>query len=303
MGSPAFAMSAKQRAQHLWRSRVQIIIAVAIVLAGVALISYPFVSDWLNQREQDAISANQQEAVASLPPEDLSQERQRAEAYNAHLFSGGSQVVDPFDTHATYPGNKEYESVLNVVGDGVMAELFIPKINVDLPIYHYTTDESLTRGVGHVVNTSVPIGGESTHSVLAGHTGLPSARLFDRLDELSVGDWFIIRVLGEDHAYEITSTEVVLPEEVDSIKTEAERDLVTLVTCTPYGINTHRLLVHAERCEIPDGWDTSTESIHAATPLTELPRHLWAYALAGVLVAVTIIVVVYVVLRVRSRQC
>lgn len=299
-GSPARVVRSSKKKR--W-ARLQLVIAVIILLAGVALISYPFVSDWLNQRAQDAVSANQQEVVAALPPEDLSQEQQRAEAYNAQLFSGSSQVVDPFDTKATYLGNKEYESVLNVAGDGVMGELFIPKINVDLPIYHYTTDESLTRGVGHVVNTSVPIGGESTHSVLAGHTGLPSARLFDRLDELSVGDWFIIRVLGEDHAYEITSTEVVLPEEVDSIKTEAGRDLVTLVTCTPYGVNTHRLLVHAERCEVPDSWNTSEDSTirSVATP-TDLPRHLWAYALAGILVAAAIIAVVYVILRYRRRQ-
>ena len=184
-----------------------------------------------------------------------------------------------------------------------MAELIIPSISVDLPIYHYTTEEPLSHGVGHVVNTSVPIGGDSTHSVLAGHTGLPTARLFDRLDELKKGDWFIVRVLGEDHAYKVYSTEVVLPSEVDSLTTEEGRDLVTLVTCTPYGVNTHRLLVHAERTTVPAGWNASERpSVRSVTPPAELPRHLWVYAIAGALAAVGILVVACLVGWIRKRR-
>ncbi len=301
-GSPAFAVSGtKKRLRR--RRRLRLAAASLILLAGLALISYPFVSDWLNQRAQDAVSNTQQQTVAALKPADLSAEKAKAEAYNAHLRDGSSRVVDPFDQDDASPGNDEYESVLNVAGDGVMAELIIPSISVDLPIYHYTTEEPLSHGVGHVVNTSVPIGGDSTHSVLAGHTGLPTARLFDRLDELKKGDWFIIRVLGEDHAYKVYSTEVVLPSEVDSLTTEEGRDLVTLVTCTPYGVNTHRLLVHAERTTVPAGWNASERpSVRSVTPPAELPRHLWVYAIAGALAAIGILVIACLVGWIRKRR-
>ena len=163
-------------------------------------------------------------------------------------------VSDPFDPNNSTPSDEEYAEVLNLAGDGVMGQLVIPSIGVNLPIYHGVSDDQLLCGVGHLPTTSLPIGGPSTHCVLAGHTGLPSAKILGDIDQLKEGDWFIIRVLGEDHAYRVTSTEVVLPTETQSLVTQDGRDLVTLVTCTPYGVNTHRLLVHAERCEVPQEW-------------------------------------------------
>lgn len=285
------------------RSRVQVAIAVSVLFVGVLLICYPFVSNALNQFEQDKVSVNQQHAVEQLEPEDLSAQKQAALDYNARLFEGSVRVVDPFDTGENVPGNTEYEQMLNLAGDGVMGRLVIPKIEVDLPIYHYTNDEALGHGVGHVVETSLPIGGASSHCVLAGHTGLPAARIFEQLDRLTVGDWFVIQVLGENHAYRVTKTEVVLPEEVDSLAIVPGKDLVTLVTCTPYGVNSHRLLVHAERCEVPSEWDNGSEtvvrSVSSLATTPGLPG--WVWSLAGVGVALGIVVVALIVQWRRRR--
>lgn len=292
------ALVKKRKWARFWSA-----VSIIALVAGIVLISYPFVSDWLNQQAQNKVSATQQNAVTTMKKDDLSAEKEKAVAFNKHLRDGSSRVIDPFDSKDTMPGNEEYKSILNVAGDGVMGELVIPKINVDLPIYHFTVDKVLQHGIGHVVNTSVPIGGESTHCVLAGHTGLPTARIFDRLDELKVGDWFIIRVLGEDHAYKVTSTEVVLPEEVNSLSIEPGKDQVTLVTCTPYGVNTHRLLVHAERCDIPEEWSSSEGLVNRSVePLADLPRHMMFFSIAGVLTATGIILVAFLIARHKKKS-
>ena len=223
-------------------------------MVGIAAILYPYASDYLNRAQQAQVAQTQDEAVAHQAPEDLSAAWQAAEDFNRRLLEGRVVVTDPFDPANQQPSDREYQSVLNLAGDGVMAELVIPKIDLDLPVYHGVEGDGMLHGVGHLPSTSLPIGGPSTHCVLAGHTGLPSARIFEDLDQLQPGDWFVIRVLGEDHAYRVTSTEVVLPTETDSLCVQDGKDLVTLVTCTPYGVNTHRLLVHAERCDVPPEW-------------------------------------------------
>lgn len=219
--------------------------AVIALLAGLLCIAYPFVSNAVHQGEQRVVVEQSREIVSETDDGLLDSERQHAIAYNEQLLSSRAVVTDPFDPDAEKPTDEDYESVLNLAGDGVMATINIPKIHVELPIYHGTEADTLQRGVGHLEQTSVPIGGESTHCVLSGHTGLPTMKIFDNLDQLEVGDYFVISVLGEDHAYEVTSVEVVLPDETDSLVIEQGRDLCTLVTCTPYGINSHRLLVHA----------------------------------------------------------
>lgn len=224
------------------------------MLAGIALIAYPYVSDYLNVVEQRKVQTRQQDAVASVSSEDLSATWAQAEDFDERIRTSCVHVTDPFDPDSGSPSDEEYESVLNLAGDEVMAQLDIPSIGVSLPIYHGVDGDGMNHGVGHMPSTSLPIGGDSTHCVLAGHTGLPSARIFDRLVELKVGDWFVIRVLGEDHAYRVTSIEVVSPDQTDSLAIQDGKDLVTLVTCTPYGINTQRLLVHAERCDVPQEW-------------------------------------------------
>lgn len=284
--SPASLDSLHEARTKKKHARTWLIMSIIVLIAGIVLISYPFVSSWLNQLAQNKVSATQESTVVAMTSTDLSAEKERAIEFNKRLRDGVSRVIDPFDSNSSMPGVSEYREVLNIANDGVMGELIIPKISVDLPIYHFTTDDVLQHGVGHVVNTSVPIGGESTHVVLAGHTGLPTAQIFDRLEELQVGDWFIIRVLGEDCAYRVTSTEVVLPNQVNSLSIEPGKDQVTLVTCTPYGVNTHRLLVHAERTEVPSEWEDQNKLVnHSVDSPADLNKNPILFALLGVVFA------------------
>lgn len=256
---------------------------------GVCIFAYPMVSNYFNQESSGRIVKAQTEAISEIDEATLEAEKQKAIDYNNKLLSSRTVITDPFDPDMQRVTDEEYESVLNLNGDGVMGTITIPKIHVEMPIYHGTDDETLQKGVGHLQETSVPIGGESTHSVLSGHTGLPSMKVFDSLDQLEVGDYFIITVLGEDHAYRVTSTEVVLPDETDSLVIQPGKDLCTLVTCTPYGINTHRLLVHAERCEVPDEWLNKGDSTFPAGYSDPPDKALLPSILLGLLLAALII--------------
>lgn len=264
-------------------------VAVAALLLGACVFAYPMVSNYIHQMGKDDVVDNQVSAVSSEDDESLEAERQRAVEYNQKLLDSRSIITDPFDPSAQRVTDSEYESVLNINGDGVMGTITIPKIHVEMPIYHGTSSEVLQNGVGHLQETSVPIGGESTHAVLSGHTGLPSMKVFDNLDELEVGDYFIISVLGEDHAYRVTSTEVVLPDETDSLAIQEGKDLVTLVTCTPYGINTHRLLVHAERCPVPEEWLDKGDSPFPSGYSDPPDKALLPSIVLGLLLAVLVI--------------
>ncbi len=239
------------------KNAASIAAAVFLLIIGLALLAYPSVSDLLSQAERDKVAASQQEAIEHLEetdPNALQDELDRAETYNERLAQGLVVITDPFDERAKTVSDQEYLDTLNVNGDGVMATLVIPCIGAELPIYHTTDDDVLQKGVGHMPGTALPIGGASTHSVLAGHTGLPATKIFDSLDQVQLGDYFFIEVLGEVHAYRVDDISVVLPDETDKLSVVPGEDLITLVTCTPYGINSHRLLVRGTRCEVPDGW-------------------------------------------------
>ncbi len=246
------------------KSAASVAAAVFLLIVGVALLAYPSVSDVLSQAERDKVATSQQAAVEHLEetdPNALQDELDRAEAYNERLAQGLVVITDPFDERAKTLSDQEYLDTLNVNGDGVMATLVIPCIGAELPIYHTTDDDVLQKGVGHMPGTALPIGGASTHSVLAGHTGLPSTKIFDSLDQVQLGDYFLIEVLGEVHAYRVDDISVVLPDETDGLAVVPDEDLITLVTCTPYGINSHRLLVRGTRCEVPDGWLDNSGSL------------------------------------------
>lgn len=306
---PPSRASAHVMAQRtLWSSRAmrkrrgrQVIVAVIALLVGAAFIAYPFVSNAVSQSREHGIVEIAEAAVDSTDEATLAAEREKAVTYNQQLLDGRAVVTDPFDPDAERPTDEDYDNVLNLSGDGVMATINIPKIHVELPIYHTTDTDVLEHGVGHLEGTSVPIGGESTHCVLSGHTGLPSMKIFDNLDQLEVGDYFIISVLGEDHAYRVTSVEVVLPDETDSLVIEQGRDLCTLVTCTPYGVNTHRLLVHAERCELPAEWLDKGDA-DFPSGYTEPPdKALLPSVLLGLLLATLVIGAYVLISKLRSR--
>ena len=282
-------------------SRRGVFVALLALLVGMGCIAYPFVSDALNQAREKEIVDTTIQSVYSTDEATLAAEREKAVTYNQQLLDGRAVVTDPFDPDAERPTDEDYDNVLNLSGDGVMATINIPKIHVELPIYHTTDTDVLEHGVGHLEGTSVPIGGESTHCVLSGHTGLPSMKIFDNLDQLEVGAYFVISVLGEDHAYRVTSVEVVLPDETDSLVIEQGRDLCTLVTCTPYGVNTHRLLVHAERCELPAEWLDKGDA-DFPSGYTEPPdKALLPSVLLGLLLAALVIGAYVLVSKLRSR--
>ena len=272
-------------------NRVLTVICLVLFLAGAAALLYPAVSNWMADRQHDAIIAANQTAVAKEDTSAIDAAWQEAVRYNESLI--GQPVHDPFVPGSGYAIPANYNEVLNVNGDGVMGSIEIPKIGVDLPIYHGTGDDSLSRGVGHIESTALPIGGPSTHAVLTGHRGLPSAELFTRLDELQPGDTFVLTILGRKLAYKVTGTDTVLPDQLESLAVQDGRDLVTLVTCTPYGVNTHRLLVHAERTEYkPELERASDQGFHLSTDT------IMRLAGAGLGVAV----LVAIALATRRRQ-
>ena len=285
------------------QTRLIVVAAVLILLVGIGFLAYPFVSNYLLEQAQGNVIDFQQSAVEEVAEEDLSAERDAALAYNADLLGSRTVVTDPFDPAALRPQDGAYDAALNIAGDGVMGMLYIPRIQVEEPIYHTVDSDVLEKGVGHLEETSLPIGGESSHCVLSGHTGLPSGKIFDDLDQLEVGDYFIIQVLGEDHAYRIYDIETVLPEETQSLVIQQGRDLCTLVTCTPYGVNTHRLLVHAERCDVPDEWINKDAAQTFPDGYAPVADRSWLTAVGiGLLVAVVLIAVATLALRAVKRR-
>lgn len=219
---------------------------MGIVLTGMALTAYPFVGNYFYEKEQEKIILDMDNT--DLEAADLEAEREKAEAYNTYLLEENIILTDPFDPEAFAEKSEiPYEEILNPYGNGMMGYLEIPAIDLTLGIYHGTSPHVLEEGVGHLENSSLPIGGESTHSVLSAHTGLPDKKLFTDLVLLEEGDTFYIHVLDDILAYEVDDIDVVTPEETESLRIVAGEDYVTLVTCTPYGVNSHRLLVRGTR--------------------------------------------------------
>ena len=219
------------------------ILLLLVILIGLSLLLYPTASDYWNSFHQSRAIASYAETVAELDDDDYEQYLSEAHAYNETLLNNHHRY-QPTDTETS-----QYESLLNVSGNGIMAYIEIPSIDVSLPIYHGTADTVLQIAVGHIEGSSLPVGGVSTHCVVSGHRGLPSARLFTDLDKLTEGDVFLLRVLDEVLTYQVDQIHIVEPQEVELLEIEEGKDLCTLVTCTPYGINSHRLLVRGHRVE------------------------------------------------------
>jgi len=223
-----------------------IIIIVLLFLGGAGLVLYPVVSSWYMGRHQGQVIADYDAEAAKLSQAQMEEELEKARRYNESLL-GNVVLTDPFNAEGLEEQNTEYEDLLNIGGDGVMGSVEIPGQNIYLPIYHGTDSVSLEKGAGHLQNSSLPVGGKGIHAVISGHTALPTAELFTDLDQVEKGDVFYIHILKETLAYRVYDIETVLPEQVESLGIVQGRDLVTLVTCTPYGINSHRLLIHPER--------------------------------------------------------
>lgn len=224
---------------------------ILIFVAGIGVMSYPLVSSVINNIESRNHVEEYTKTTKQMSSEETLEMFKRAEEYN-HSLTNNVIITDPFDEKAYKKIGANYEKALNVDGNGLIGYIDIPKINVYLPIYHGTTDKILAKGAGHLQNTSLPVGGESTHSVISAHTAYPGETFFDYLTDMQEGDEFYVHVLDRVLKYEVDSIKVVLPEETDDLRVIRGEDHVTLLTCTPYSINTHRLLVRGKRVAYDD---------------------------------------------------
>ena len=269
------------------------IVIILIFLAGLSLLLYPLVANQWNNHRQKQLISNYESVVADKEAAgniDYAAEMKKAEAYNDALLP--SILPDSFAVaEAQTEADSSYENSLNIAGDGMMGIVEIPKIDIKLPIYHGTSDEVLQKAAGHLEGSSLPIGGESTHAVISAHRGLPSASLFTDLDQLEIGDHFLIHVLDETLCYEVDQILVVDPEDTSALAVEDGEDLVTLLTCTPYGVNTQRLMVRGHR--VPYEEQTVADE---QTPLSGLSLHtnylLWV--IVGIVVTGVFILILFI---------
>lgn len=293
--APPPAPSGAQHRRRGWRFTWPTAVVAFLTLAGSALLLYPATASWLSQYQQSQLIVGlSAEQVPDSPQR--ATELHRAREYNDLLVSGAlleANAHKPTGAAADVAGF-DYRSLLDATPEGVMGRLRVPAIDVDLPIYHGTDDVTLTKGVGHLEGTSLPVGGLSQRSVLTAHRGLPEATLFDDLDRVVVGDTFTIEVYGEVLTYQVTETKVIEPEDTDTLRVVAGKDLVTLVTCTPLGVNTHRILVTGERVT-----PTPLRDVQQAGAVPDIPRFPW-WAVASF--AVIFAVGAYVFLAGRPKQ-
>ncbi len=257
------------------------ILLVLILAVGAAIMLYPTFSDYWNSFHQSRAIAGYSDAVSNLNAEEYERIWQEAVAYNQSM-SGRSGLV-----LLTNSEMEEYERQLNVGGNGVMGYIEIAKINVSLPIYHGTSEAVLQVATGHIESSSLPVGGASTHCIISGHRGLPSAKLFTDLDQMSEGDIFQLKILNETLTYEVDQIRIVLPSELDELGIVRDQDYCTLVTCTPYGINSHRLLIRGKRIANPQAAAHVTADAVQIDPVLVAPA-----AAAPMLLALTVWLIV-----------
>lgn len=225
------------------KKHMSTVFLVLIIVIGLSLLLYPTFSDWWNASHQSRVIDNYSESVAELDTVTYVRVWEEARAYNQTLVGMENRWF------LTDEQTQVYHSMMNAAGNGIMGYIEIPELSVRLPIYHGVEESVLQVGVGHIPGSSLPTGGAGTHCVLSGHRGLPSAKLFTSLDKMAEGDLFMLHVLDETLTYEVDQILTVLPEEVEALEIDPEGDYCTLVTCTPYGVNTHRLLVRGRRVE------------------------------------------------------
>lgn len=272
------AVESKHRKKPAQKSFFQrIALPVIIILAGLMVLMYPVVATQWNNRVQEQVAKQYEEDLVEAPPEQINQALEAAKEYNRSHTDG--PILDPWLARISEDNLDYQEYEKHLEGVSAMSQLAIPAIDVRLPVYHGTRDDTLQKGLGHLYGSALPTGGEGFHSVITGHTGLTNATLFDDLVDVEVGDAIYLSTFGERMKYEVYDIEVVLPEETDSLRAEEGRDLLTLITCTPYGINTHRLLVHAERVPMdPDESSVLDEST------STVQWWMWALGLLALLI-------------------
>ena len=262
-----------------------------LLLAGILVLLYPVFATQYNNARQERIASEFSAVAEQAGPDAVAESLRRADEYN--LKASESPILDPW-LDAQRPGTAQYQDYLSQLNlNDVMATIKIPSIDVNLPIYHGTDTATLDKGIGHLFGTALPVGGESTHTVLTGHTGLGNATMFDQLTSVKMGDYFYIETAGRHLKYQVTDIRVVLPHETESLNKVDGKDLATLITCTPYGINTHRLLVTGERVPMDDA--------AVAAEAAQVKGTVMKPWMIAVIAAVVLILVVSAVIWLRSR--
>ena len=262
---------------------------IIVFFVGVSVLLYPTVSDYWNSLHQSQAIATYADSVENMDEQDYEKLWDAAVSYNQKLFQSGHGLGLKDEE------KEEYNELLDVSGTGIMSYIEIPKIKCSLPIYHGTDEGVLQIAVGHIEGSSLPVGGLNTHCVLSGHRGLPSAKLFSNLDKLEEGDIFMIRTLDQTLTYEVDQIRIVLPDEVEDLKIEEGKDLCTLVTCTPYGINTHRLLVRGHRVANQE----EAEAVRVTADAMQVDNRIVAICIA---VPVLVLLLIYVAFGGRRRK-
>lgn len=268
-----------------------ICLSLALIAMGITL--YPLVSNLVSETNRSIIETKYTKAVEAMDDTEIIRARTDAQGYNATLLSVPEK---PYTKESLQRAAESYDRLLNIRGDGIMGYLEIPVLNLELPIYHGTEESTLDRGLGHLLGSSLPVGGQGTHCVITGHSGLAGRRMFSDLDQLKKGDVFYIKILDETLAYMILDIATVLPEDTSRLTIDPNRDSCTLVTCTPYGVNTHRLLVRGERI----AYETAVSAVEDAI-VEEAPASTWTqeylrgigFGLMGVAALTAVIGTVY----------
>lgn len=279
---------------------VKKILVTLFIGASIVMMFYPWISNFVNQHQADITVDNYKKKEKSLSEEQKEEMWKKVQMYNADLAKNQVELTDPFvESKSAIKSGLIYNNLLNIDKSGMMCYLEIPCINVNLPVFHGTAASTLERGIGHLEGSSLPVGGKSTHAVLTGHTGLNNAKLFTDLTEVKEGDLFFLHTLGKDLAYRVIEIEVVLPEETQDLLIRKGKDLVTLITCTPYGVNSHRLFVTGIRTKY-----TPEEKENAKDDRSKDSQWMNAYkkaAIIGLAIALAVIVLLKGLSKVKEH--
>jgi len=283
------------------RRYLQIILAAVLFLLALGVTLYPIVSNYYNQRHQSQIQTAYREVLEQTDTTELKRIREQAAAYNAAITPGAAE--EAYSQEAILAASNNYVNQLNVGGSGIMGYIDIPKIHVDLPIYHGTGSDSLDRGTGHLLGSSLPVGGEGTHTIITGHSGMASQKMFTDLEQLQEGDVFYLRVLDETLAYEVKAVHTVLPHDTTHLGIVPRQDLCTLVTCTPTGINTHRLLVQGSRIPFVPAEETEVSAVsYEENTVSHWEEQYWLVIRLGLVAMVSVVLLLNVLLYLRKKK-
>lgn len=283
-------MTDKKKTVKKKSDRIVNLVLIGVMVLGVLIVAYPTISDWWNSYHSTRVIESYTQRVAEIDTAEADRMLAEAEAYNASLLEHEGRFALT-DEDIAY-----YNSILDVDGNGIIGYVEIPKLHISLPVYHGSEESVLQTSIGHLEGTSFPVGGTGTHAALTGHRGLPSARLFTDIDQLVDGDHFAIHILNRTVTYEVDQIHIVLPEEMQDLEIDPERDYCTLITCTPYGINTHRLLVRGKRI------DNDIEVLDVSADAQQVQPGLTALGIAIPMLTLALIYILIMTSRKASRK-